>query len=178
MSLVTLKDGQTVHLRKITLNDVEQRHEFFVNLSMAQAGMVHTIDEIDIHTHETYDKIHDFIKNRRGLWLVAISQQNNIIGEIDILVKNLSRIRHNGQLTIGILPTYCGLGLGTSLMEQALLWAQQQQLLRIELSVFSTNLRAQKLYKKFGFIIEGVRKNYLRHEDGSFEDDLMMAKYC
>lgn len=172
-----LKNGKKIHLRAILFSDVQERHEFFVKLSLAQAGMVHTIDEIEIHTHETHEKIYDFLKNKRGLWLVAVNTQKKIVGEIDITVKNLSRIRHNGLLTIGILPEYQGAGLGTLMMEEAILWAKTHKLLRIELNVFNTNTRAQDLYQKFGFVVEGVRKNFLRHEDASFEDDLLMAKY-
>lgn len=174
---LTLKNGKKILLRKIMLSDDQERHQFFVELSMAQTGMVHTIDEIDIHTYETHDKIHDFLKNKRGLWLVALNGQKKIVGEIDILVKDLARIRHNGSLTVGVLPAFQGQGLGTLMMERALLWAREQQLSRIELSVFYGNTKAQKLYEKFGFVIEGQRKNFLRHQDGTFEDDLMMAKY-
>lgn len=174
---IRLKSGKKIHLRNILFTDVNERHEFFVKLSMAQAGMVHTIDEIEIHTHETDVQIHDFLRNNRGLWLVAVSPQKKIVGEIDITVKNLLRIKHNGFLTIGILPEYQGQGLGTCLLEHAFSWAQAHELRRIELAVFASNTRAQALYEKFGFVVEGVRKNFLRHEDGSFEDDLMMAKY-
>lgn len=172
-----LKNGDAITLAHITLGDVDERHEFFVKLSMEQVGMVHTVDEIDIHTHETYEKIDDFIKKRRGLWLLAFDAQKKVVGEVDILIKNLARVRHNGFLTVGISKELEGQGLGSLLVEQALLWAKKNSLLRIELSVFKNNLRAQFLYQKFNFVVEGVRKNFLRHQDGSFEDDLLMAKY-
>jgi ribosomal protein S18 acetylase RimI-like enzyme len=174
---VTLKNDEKLSLRNILVTDIQERHEFFVKLSLAQMGVVHTIDEIEIHTYETHDKINDFINNKRGLWLVAVTLEKKIVGEIDITVKNLIRIRHNGFLSLGILPAFQGLGLGTHMMEHALMWAKERNLLRIELSVFNSNIKAQSLYKKFGFMVEGVRKSYLRHEHGVFEDDLMMAKY-
>jgi RimJ/RimL family protein N-acetyltransferase len=171
----TLNNGTKVHFKKIEQIDAESRHDFFVKLSMAQAGILHTIDEIEIHAHETYDKINDFLKNKRGLWLLALTLENKIVGEVDITIKNLARIRHNGFLTIGVLPEFQGIGLGTKLMEYALLWAREHHLLRIELTVFKGNIKAQNLYKKFGFVVEGIRKNYIRHEDGRFEDDLVMG---
>lgn len=174
---IKLKSAKKVYVRTILFTDVNERHEFFVKLSMAQAGMVNTIDEIEIHTYETHDKINDFLRNRRGLWLVALSPQKKIIGEIDITVKNFARIKHNGNLTIGILPEYQGQGLGTLLMDHALAWASEQKLLRIELSVFNGNQPAKALYEKYGFVVEGVRKNFLRQDDGVFDDDILMAKY-
>ncbi len=174
---IRLKSGKKVYIRKILFTDVNERHEFFVKLSLAQAGMVNTIDEIEIHTYETHDKINDFIRNRRGLWLVALSPQKKIVGEIDVTVKNFARIRHNGTVTIGILPEFQGQGLGSLLFDHALAFAQEQQLLRLELTVFAGNAPARGLYEKYGFVQEGCRRNYLRNDDSSFEDDLLLAKY-
>jgi RimJ/RimL family protein N-acetyltransferase len=175
-SWIRLKSGKKVQVRGILFTDVNERHEFFVKLSMAQAGMVHTIDEIEIHTHETHDKIYDFLRNKRGLWLVAVDTNKKIVGEVDITVKNLARIKHNGMLTVGILPEHQGQGLGSLLLEQAFLWAGAHNLLRIELSVFADNEPAKRLYEKFGFVVEGVRKNFLRLDDTTFVDDLIMTK--
>jgi|SRR5579871_3907313 len=174
---ITLGNSSKVYLRPIQLADVIERHEFFVKLSLADVGMVHTVDEIDFHTHETHDKIVDFTKNKRGLWLVALTAQKKIVGEIDITVKSLKRVRHNGVLSIGILPDFQSIGLGTAMMEHALSWASMQRLSRVELSVFASNDRAQNLYKKFGFAIEGIRKNFLHRQDEHFEDDILMAKH-
>ncbi len=176
-SWLRLNSGKKVQLRRILFTDVNERHEFFVKLSLAQAGMVNTIDEIEIHTHETHDKIYDFIRNNRGLWLVAVNTHKKIVGEVDITVKDFARIKHNGLLTIGVLPEYQGQGLGSLLLDHAFSWALAQNLLRIELSVFENNEPAKGLYRKFGFVTEGVRKGFLRHDDGCFENDLMMAKY-
>lgn len=172
-----LKSGKKVYVRNILFTDVNERHEFFVKLSLAQTGMVNTIDEIEIHTYETHDKINDFIRNKRGLWLVALSPLKKIVGEIDITIKNFARIKHNGMLTIGILPEYQNQGLGSLFMDQALKFAHERELRRIELSVFASNQPALALYKKYGFVVEGLRKNFLRRDDGSFEDDVIMAKY-
>jgi ribosomal protein S18 acetylase RimI-like enzyme len=174
---IRLKSGKKVVIRSILFTDVNERHEFFVKLSLAQAGMVNTIDEIEIHTYETHDKINDFIRNKRGLWLVAVNPQKKIVGEIDITVKNFARVKHNGSLTIGILAEYQGQGLGSLLLEQAFLWANEKTLSRIELTVFANNEPAKALYQKYGFVVEGVRKNYLQNDDGSYEDDVLMAKY-
>ena len=51
-------------------------------------------------------------------------------------------------------------------------WAQ---ILRLELGVFTDNLAAIALYKKFGFVIEGTHRGYaLRH--GQFADSYTMAR--
>jgi ribosomal protein S18 acetylase RimI-like enzyme len=163
-------------IRPITLKDCDARHRFWVELSFEQSGMVHTADETDLHTHETYDKIQDFLRSRRGLWLIAL-HNNQVVGEIDISVKPFVRIKHCGLLTIGVIKAYQDRGLGSKLMEEALLWAKKEGLKRIELYVFDSNKKAQNLYKKYNFIVEGRRKFFLYHGDNNYEDDLLMALY-
>lgn len=176
---ITIKNGESISIRSIAIADATLRHEFFYQLSMAQTGMVHTIDEIETSNQESLSHISDFVHHRRGLWLVALNSSQEIVGEVDITIKNLKRIRHNGSLTIGILPAYQHLGIGTGLMNEAISWAKANGLLRIELSVFSNNANAIKLYQKCGFFIEGTRKGYLRvlGPSEAFIDDILMAKY-
>lgn len=170
-----LKNNIPVTIRPIKRSDASFRHAFFVELSLWQTGMVHTADEIDYHVVESQEKIDDFLKNQRGLWLIALDDNARFIGEVDILVKKLKRVQHVGQLSIGVLKNFNNLGLGSFLMEEAIGWAKREGLLRLELTVFKSNINAQNLYKKYGFNIEGTRQKYLRHKDGRFEDDLLMA---
>lgn len=172
-----LKNGELILIKPVNIAYALARHEFFVELSQAQTGIIHTIDEIDYHVDESQEQITDFVKNNRGLWLLAFNQDNKIIAEIDITRKKLSRVSHNGLLTIGVLKNYQNLGLGSYMLNLALTWAPQAGLRRIELFVFASNIHAQKLYEKFNFVTEGVRKNYICHHDNSYEDDYMMAKY-
>ena len=48
-------------------------------------------------------------------------------------------------------------------------------LVRLELDVYSDNEPAIKLYKKFGFVIEGTMSRY-SFRDGEYIDTLMMAR--
>lgn len=177
MDLVTLKDNQIITLRPINLKDIYARHNFWVELSLEQTGIVHTSEEVEFHTHETQDKIQDFLRMNKGLWLVALNQRQEIVGEVDILIKNLTRIKHVGLLSIGVLKAYQGLGLGSALLNSALMWAQSHGLKRVELFVFESNKAGLGLYKKHGFVIEGQRKKFLRHAENIFEDDFLMAIY-
>ncbi|HXW60018.1 MAG TPA: GNAT family N-acetyltransferase, partial [Myxococcota bacterium] len=130
-----LKDGQTVSIRPIKRQDAAERHAFFVALSLAQKGMVHTIDEIDYHAAESAEQINDFLKKQRGLWLIALNHQGEIVGEVDVLINPLKRVRHVGKLTIGVLPSHQRLGLGSIFLTHAILWAEKHGLLRLELTV-------------------------------------------
>ncbi|MEN9571357.1 MAG: hypothetical protein RL172_2588 [Bacteroidota bacterium] len=93
------------------------------------------------------------------------------------LVPQLHRNSHCGYLGgVAIAPAFAGQGYGILMMQQVLQLGQQLNMLRIELSTATTNHRAISLYKKAGFIEEGVLKKYtwLKSQQ-RFIDEVMMG---
>jgi ribosomal protein S18 acetylase RimI-like enzyme len=162
-----------ITIRAITLKDALKRHEFFIKLSEEQIGVIHTIDEIDYHSETSRMEIMSFLHNHKGLWLIALDKED-MVGEIDVTIKNLSRLKHNGYLTIGILPSHQNIGLGHKLMHEAIAWSKAQGLRRLEVSVISSNIKALKFYQRHGFSIDGIKKNAI-NENNTFIDDIFMS---
>jgi predicted GNAT family N-acyltransferase len=67
-----------------------------------------------------------------------------------------------------------GRGIGPRLMNQALKQAFATGFVRVELSVRADNMRAIRLYEKFGFVREGVLRDAV-FVDGEFYDTIAMA---
>ena len=86
------------------------------------------------------------------------------------------RRAHVRMLGIGVRSQYQHQGVGTALM-QALIDLADKWLpvTRIELTVFTDNPAAVKLYRKFGFEIEGTHKAYALR-DGQYVDTYAMAR--
>ncbi len=83
---------------------------------------------------------------------------------------------HVFRLTIVVHPGHLGRGIGTALLRDLLDWAQREARVgKVELNVRAGNLRAQRLYGKFGFIEEARFRQRVRRSDGTLEDDLGMA---
>jgi len=74
---------------------------------------------------------------------------------------------------IAVHPEYRGFGIGTMLMESLISICKIENVIGITLEVRVSNQRAINLYKKFGFVEEGIRKAY--YEDNK-EDALIMWK--
>lgn len=103
------------------------------------------------------EQTYDFVRgNLTGNWphYVAIDE-GDVIGWCDITSLGRPIFMHAGSLGISVLPEYRGQGIGLKLMEAALKAAKEKGLTRIELSVFTDNLPAIKLYEKMGFKCEG-----------------------
>jgi ribosomal protein S18 acetylase RimI-like enzyme len=165
-----------IKIRSIANKDTQERHEFFLNLAKAKEGMINTPEEIGFNSYDTQEQINYFLSIKNSLWLIA-EYKNKIIAEIDITRYQAKKLNHVGKLTIGVLPQFQSLGLGSLLMQKALDWASINNFNRLELFVFKSNIKAQNLYKKFGFVIEGERKNFIKLDNNNYENDLLMAKY-
>ena len=87
------------------------------------------------------------------------------------------RLEHVRVLGMLVVDGYRGMGVGTRLMEYALRWARAKKgVEKVVLGVFSDNQRALRLYEKFGFEVEGVRKKHY-YIAGEPEDEIDMALF-
>lgn len=86
------------------------------------------------------------------------------------------RRRHVAQLGMMVHDDWQGKGVGTALMQAATDFADKWlNVTRIELEVFTDNEPALRLYKKFGFEIEGTLKRHA-FRDGTYVDSYFMAR--
>lgn len=75
---------------------------------------------------------------------------------------------------IAVHPEYRGTGIGNMLMDAMIDICKLELVVGITLEVRASNVVAQNLYKKFGFVQEGIRKGY--YEDNN-EDALILWKH-
>jgi L-phenylalanine/L-methionine N-acetyltransferase len=86
------------------------------------------------------------------------------------------RRRHVMSLGMSVAVPWQGRGVGSALMQALIDYADNWLgIVRIELGVYADNLRAQALYRKFGFELEGRQRAYALR-DGQFVDSLLMAR--
>jgi RimJ/RimL family protein N-acetyltransferase len=110
-----------------------------------------------------------------GLYVVA-EEAGLAVGHAFLAPMSLDAIAHVFRLTIVVHPGQEARGTGTALMRHLLAWARENEHVgKIELQVRATNERAIRLYRRMGFVPEGVHRRRIRLEDGSFVDDLLMA---
>ena len=76
---------------------------------------------------------------------------------------------------IAVSKEYRRKGIATQLVNELLKLCREHRTTYVMLEVRVTNLAAQKLYAKFGFKDEVLRKNYYRNPDGTHEDAIIMS---
>lgn len=86
------------------------------------------------------------------------------------------RRRHAMTLGISVVPGFQRRGIGAELMAALCDYAEKWAgVLRLELTVYADNVVAQRLYRRFGFELEGRMRGYAMR-DGRYVDALSMAR--
>ena len=99
-----------------------------------------------------------------------------IIGNIGMNPALGPRRRHVADVGMGVHDDFAGRGIGQQLMEAAIDLADNwYNYSRLELTVYTDNDRAIRLYKRCGFEEEGILRRYA-FRDGEFVDALTMAR--
>lgn len=110
-----------------------------------------------------------------SMLLTGAFEGEEIIGFLSAERGDFKRNRHSAYIVIGILIKGRSRGFGSRLFEQLMDWAEEQGITRLELTVMCHNAAAIALYKKFGFEIEGTKRNSLRI-DGEYVDEYYMGR--
>ena len=142
-----------VHYRKMTSEDVEA---------------VYAIEVATFPAPWTLDSFHyEMRENQFAHYIVAINDEEKIIGFCGMWI-----VIDAAQITnVAVLQEARGLGIGETLMREAMKAAKDAEAETMSLEVRVTNTVAQNLYRKLGFKDGGIRKGYYTDNQ---EDALVM----
>jgi len=114
-------------------------------------------------------------ENGRSFFLLALKSER-VVGFVNIAVGDRPYSRHAGTIGISVLEDVRGAGLGTRLMEEMeRICRTWPDFCRIELEVHERNKGAHALYKRLGYIEEGLKRKSA-NTTGTPEDTILMAK--
>lgn len=112
-----------------------------------------------------------------GFHSLVATVDGRIVGCLALLNTDRSpRRKHAAELGMSVHDEWQGKGVGRALMEAAIELADRWLgLSRLELTVFTDNEAAIRLYRSCGFEIEGTHRRYA-YRDGHFVDAHFMAR--
>jgi RimJ/RimL family protein N-acetyltransferase len=154
-----LKDGKEVIVRRAEKKDARQMIDFYNFVGGETDFLSFGKDDFKKNLHEYENYVEDIKKELNSVILLAIAE-GEIIGIATINSNQKTRTRHVGVLGIVIKKSCWGLGLGRILMNLLIDWAKSNNITKkITLLTNESNRKAIELYKKVGFIEEGLLKN-------------------
>ncbi len=169
-----LKSGEVLLVREARPEDADELHEFYKRVTEETHYLITLPEEIRDVSSERY-LIRVYAREWNRLYLVGLVK-SRIIAVLKFAGMRRKRLEHSGEMSIAVLRDYWGMGIGSVLMEEMLIWAESVGIERIELSVLAGNERAIKLYEKYGFVVEGLKRKAVKFENG-YGDLIMMAKF-
>lgn len=130
-------------------------------------------------TEERKESMRELFKDKGCLVIVAEVVEGGkpkLVGNLTLTrYGDVEKSRHVRVLGMLVVDGYRGRGIGTKLVAYALDWARAHEgVEKVALGVFSNNERAFRLYEKFGFKVEGVKKKHY-YIAGKHEDEIDMA---
>lgn len=162
-----------INIEPASIDDTESIWDMMYALDQETTYMLYEPHERVKNIDRMKSMIQDTVEGP-NLLLIAKAGQTPV-GYISAQKGALNKIRHTAYIVIGIRAAYQNQGIGTHFFRELDLWAKNNHVTRLELTVMCSNLAARRLYEKNGFVIEGIRKNSLL-SDGVFTDEYYMAK--
>ena len=131
---------------------------------------VYELSKISFPEHWSLESINNELNNKFSYYIIAENPETNeVLGFVGVWI-----IAGEGNITnIAVHPTYKRMGIASSLLIKLFELCAEKNCYDITLEVRKSNIAAQNLYKKFGFIEEGIRTKFYK-DNG--EDAIIMWK--
>ncbi len=123
------------------------------NLTFGKEGMPFSVAE-EADYIAKMENSHDDI-------MLTAKQGEKIVG-IATLNRLPRRMAHRGDFGVSVLKSHWGEGIGSKLLEEIINFAKSNSFTVIDLQVRSDNIRAIRLYEKYGFAISGTHPAFHR----------------
>jgi putative acetyltransferase len=164
---ITLKDRTTVSLRLLTIGDLGKLCRMLWSLTDKTRVFFHDFVVLNFSTFlSNYFKfllrllLNSLEYRRHGsyfLGVIALNNHKKVIGFVYLGIKSYGFFAY-ANYGIVVHDDYQGKGLGDVLTSHILEYGKKLELNKITLTVLTANEKAIQLYKKYGFVIEGLHK--------------------
>lgn len=145
----------------------------------ADDGLVARVDEVDPGAVSRQIEFARAMSN--SIYAVAaipVPEDDEVVGLLLLEGQPLMRLHDVARLTMAVARQHRNKGIGRAIMRHVLDCADRSgQIRKIELLTRANNATAIHLYSSLGFAEEGRLRARLRLEDGSYLDDVCMARF-
>ena len=104
------------------------------------------------------------------------SDDGEVVGWVHLQSSELPARSHTAELTVGVAPDYREQGIGSSLLERGMTWADEQGYRKVYQSLPATNDEALDLLADHDWEMEATRTDHYCVDD-EFVDEVQLAKW-
>lgn len=172
---IILKDGARCLLRSPDEKDAAAMLDYMIITSAQTHYMVRYPEEIQLNEAEEARYLRNCLESKQDI-MIAAFVDDEVAGNAGLnSINKYSKLRHRAAFGISIKEKYWNRGIGSALIKEVIKMAVTMGYEQIELGVFDDNIKAQRLYEKFGFNEWGRVKNAYKLKDGSYRDEIVMG---
>ncbi|MEM1027051.1 MAG: GNAT family protein [Planctomycetota bacterium] len=170
-------DSRTLTLRRATPDDAQSVLDY----------MLETLPEVTPFICTTPEEFHYTVEEERALlakqdakrgdlWMIAESG-GRVFGSLNATATRRQRLRHVTQIGMTLRAECRGVGLGTAMMATLIDWAESHPATELlQLEVYHDNERAQRLYRRVGFVEAGRIPRRMKFGPGDYKDSVIMCR--
>jgi L-amino acid N-acyltransferase YncA len=167
---VQLTDGTDLIIRPMRKGDEKALHQYFLKLPKQEvARLKDDVTDPDVIDKWIYDLDYDV-----ALPLVAIDR-DRIVANGTLKFNPVGWRKHQGEIRATVDPEYREKGLSTVLIENMIHIAKTMGLEQLTAEIAPTLDEAYFLCEKIGFKEAAVLKNFIKDQEGKYEDLVVMV---
>ncbi len=158
-----------VEVRLLTKDDAQMFYALRMRAVKEEAdSFLETDDEVAAKPAETYFE---------NGWIAGGFTDGELVGIAGLYRNKGKKLQHRGSIWgVYVIPQARGKGFARGMIELLLEAAKTAGLERILLSANAEHPETQRMYQHLGFEPYGVEKQLMKRADGSYVDDVLMAK--
>ena len=172
---ILLRDGRKGIIRSACKEDSEHLLEYLKITSAETPYLAKEPEEITLTLEQEQAFIQKIEDSDKNVMLIA-EVDGRHVGNCSVCSYGKMRYAHRCSIGIALYQDFCHLGIGQSLLSEALRLAGEIGYEQAELEVVTSNTPAVKLYEKLGFHIYGTHLRDMKYKDGSYADVYLMTK--
>lgn len=167
-------NNEKVIIRKADKQDAKKLVEYLNIIGGESDYLTFGAGEFGKSVEQEESYIENVLKEENAVSLIA-EFNGKIVGNLNFSGGPRQRTAHVGEFGVSVLKEYWGNRIGEELIKYLIDWSKTSLIIRkINLRVRTDNTRGIKLYKRLGFLEEGIiKRDFLIN--GEFYDSLVMG---
>ncbi len=155
MQNISIKNDLQLVIREAKIEDAATIIDYVNIIAGESENISFGPGEFKMTVEEEEKFIESTSKSKNNTFVVAFIG-NEMVSLADVHSGNRPRIRHSGELGITVLKKYWRMGVGLAMMQYLIDWARDAGLRKLNLRVRENNVGAITLYRKLGFLDNGI----------------------
>lgn len=172
--VIKLKNGADCILKSPNADNAEEILSHLKRTSAETNYMARYAEEITMTVEQERAFLDALLVNERDIMISAVINGNIVANAGICCVAPFIKYQHRAEIGISIQKSFWGLGLGSVILQEIVVYAKQAGYEQLELEVVADNNRAITLYEKFGFMVYGSREKSFKYKDATYGTEYLM----